>query len=108
MLANGLGARRIFERWLKWNPDHNAWNSFINFELRYGKITRVRKIYEKYCLCRPGIKPWIQYASFEEKRGNLVKSKRIYERALEKLGENAASKHIFAAFAEFETKCHEY
>lgn len=29
MLGNVAGARQVFERWMKWEPDHNGWAAFI-------------------------------------------------------------------------------
>jgi hypothetical protein len=34
MLGNVGGARQIFERWMTWMPDANAWNSYIRLEIR--------------------------------------------------------------------------
>ena len=45
-----LGARQVFERWMEWEPDEQAWHSYINFELRYKELDRARAIYERYIL----------------------------------------------------------
>lgn len=29
MLGNVAGARQVFERWMKWEPDHNGWAAYI-------------------------------------------------------------------------------
>ena len=50
MLGNVAGCRQVFERWMEWEPDEQAWHSYINFELRYKEIDRARKIHEKYIL----------------------------------------------------------
>lgn len=42
-LGNIAGARQIFERWMEWHPDEQAWQSYINMELRYGEVERVRR-----------------------------------------------------------------
>jgi crooked neck len=34
MLANIAGCRQVFERWMEWQPDEQAWQTYINFELR--------------------------------------------------------------------------
>jgi len=44
------GARQVFERWMEWEPEEQAWHSYINFELRYKELNRARVIYEKYIL----------------------------------------------------------
>ena len=30
MLGNIPGARQVYERWMKWEPDHQPWASYIN------------------------------------------------------------------------------
>lgn len=57
MLGNVAGCRQVFERWMEWEPDEQAWHSYINFELRYKEVDKGRSIYERYilpcsvCLC---------------------------------------------------------
>ncbi|CAJ0962442.1 unnamed protein product [Ranitomeya imitator] len=50
MLGNVAGTRQVFERWMEWQPEEQAWHSFINFELRYKEVDRARSIYERYIL----------------------------------------------------------
>ena len=45
-----LGGRQVFERWMEWQPEEQAWHSYINFELRYKELDRARAIYERYIL----------------------------------------------------------
>ena len=40
----------MFERWMEWEPEEQAWHSYINFELRYKELDRARTIYERYIL----------------------------------------------------------
>ena len=47
MLGNIVGARQIFERWMKWLPEEQNWYTYINFELRYKEVENVRNIYER-------------------------------------------------------------
>jgi crooked neck len=35
---------------MEWEPDEQAWHSFINFELKYKELDRARVIYERYIL----------------------------------------------------------
>ena len=44
------GGRQVFERWMEWEPEEQAWHSYINFELRYKELDRARMIYERYIL----------------------------------------------------------
>lgn len=90
-LGNIAGTRQIFERWMTWEPDEQAWNSFIKMELRYGEIERARQIHKR-CMSpllappprffflynipvlfflpdvsvHPEVKSWLKYAKFEE------------------------------------------
>lgn len=52
MLGNVAGCRQVFERWMEWEPDEQAWHSYINFELRYKEVDKGRSIYERYILPR--------------------------------------------------------
>lgn len=52
MLGNIAGARQVFERWMEWQPEEQAWHSYINFELRYKEVDRARSIYEQYILSK--------------------------------------------------------
>ena len=37
-LQNYIGVRRIYERWMEWEPEENAWKAYIAFERRNGEI----------------------------------------------------------------------
>lgn len=50
MLGNVAGCRQVFERWTEWEPELQAWHSYINFELRYKEVEKARTIYERYIL----------------------------------------------------------
>ncbi|CAM9333479.1 unnamed protein product, partial [Discosporangium mesarthrocarpum] len=34
MLGHPAKARSIFERWMEWQPDDNAWSAYVKFEMR--------------------------------------------------------------------------
>lgn len=34
VIENVPGARQVFERWMEWEPSEQAWQTYINFELR--------------------------------------------------------------------------
>ena len=73
MLGNIAGARQVFERWMEWEPEEQAWHSYINLELRFKEFERARGIYERFVYVHPEVKNWIKYAKFEEKHGNIGK-----------------------------------
>ncbi|AWP20452.1 putative crooked neck-like protein 1 [Scophthalmus maximus] len=106
MLGNVAGCRQAFERWMEWEPEEQAWHSYINFELRYKEVDKARTIYERYILlwafsvcC---VKNWIKYARFEEKHGYIAHSRKVFERAVEFFGEEYVNENLFVAFARFE------
>ncbi|CAC5356635.1 CRN [Mytilus coruscus] len=98
MLGNIAGCRQVFERWMEWEPDEQAWHSYINFELRYKELDRARVIYELH----PEVKNWIKYAKFEEKNNYISSARRVYERAVEFFGEDNIDERLVVAFAKFE------
>ncbi|KAH9519432.1 hypothetical protein Btru_002618 [Bulinus truncatus] len=85
MLGNIAGARQVFERWMEWEPEEQAWHSYINFELRYKELDRARAIYEKYILL------------FSQ-----AHARSIYERSVDFFGEDNISEQLLIAFAKFE------
>ncbi|GJR55345.1 crooked neck-like protein 1 [Tanacetum coccineum] len=102
-----IGARQIFERWMSWEPDQQAWLSYIKFELRYNEIERARAIYERFMQCLPKVGAWIRFAKFEMKNGEIARARNCYERAVDKLADDEEAETLFVAFAEFEEKCKE-
>uniref|UniRef100_A0A8C5FH56 Crooked neck pre-mRNA splicing factor 1 n=1 Tax=Gadus morhua TaxID=8049 RepID=A0A8C5FH56_GADMO len=97
MLGNVAGCRQVFERWTEWEPEEQAWHSYINFELRYKEVDKARSIYERYILHN-----WIKYARFEDKHGYIAHGRRVFERAVEFFGEEHVDERLFVAFARFE------
>uniref|UniRef100_A0A8B9SC02 Crooked neck-like protein 1 n=1 Tax=Apteryx owenii TaxID=8824 RepID=A0A8B9SC02_APTOW len=100
MLGNVAGSRQVFERWMEWQPEEQAWHSYINFELRYKEVDRARTIYERYILSR--------YARFEEKHSYFAHARKVYERAVEFFGEEHMDEHLYVAFAKFEENQKEF
>ena len=99
---------QVFERWMEWEPDEQAWLSYIKMELRYKEIDRARYIYERFIQTHPEVKNWIRYARFEEQSGFLSNSRNVFERATEFFGEDHMDEKLYVAFARFEEGCREY
>ncbi|CAO2578504.1 Crooked neck-like protein 1 [Lemmus lemmus] len=108
MLGNVAGARQVFERWMEWQPEEQAWHSYINFELRYKEVERARTIYERLVLVHPAVKNWIKYARFEEKHAYFAHARKVYERAVEFFGDEHMDEHLYVAFAKFEENQKEF
>nr|CAI5859720.1 unnamed protein product [Callosobruchus analis] len=102
MLENIPGARAVFERWMEWQPDEQAWQTYINFELRHKEIDRAREIYERFVMVHPDVKHWIKYARFEENHGFIHSARQIYERAVQFFGDDHLDEKLYIAFAKFE------
>ena len=47
-LANYSAVRRLYERWIEWEPDTHAWNAYIKFELQANEVARAREIFHQY------------------------------------------------------------
>lgn len=95
MLGNFQGVRRIYERWMDWEPDVNGWQGYINFENRYGEVERARQIYERFIRCHPRSDIYIRYAKFEVKYGQPSRGREVYERAFAELDQDACNEEMF-------------
>lgn len=42
MLGNSAKARAIFERWMEWEPEDNAWSAYVKFEMRQEEPANAR------------------------------------------------------------------
>lgn len=87
---------------MEWQPDEQAWQTYINYELRYKEIDRARQIYERFVMVHPDVKNWIKYARFEENHGFINGSRKVFERAVEFYGDEMMDEKLFIAFARFE------
>lgn len=70
-LENVAGARQVFERWMKWEPNEDAWNLYIKLEKRYKETERARQIFRRFIEIHPLPKNWLKWAKFEEDRGEF-------------------------------------
>jgi crooked neck len=107
MLEEVARARQIFERWMQWEPEEEAWMAYVKFEKRYKELERARVIYERFVHIHPEPKNWIKWAEFEEREGKNEKAREIYTRAIEVMGEELMDQRLFIAFAKFETRLKE-
>jgi crooked neck len=112
MLGNIDGTRIIFERWMHWEPEQQAWLSYAKFEERQGKTAaataRSRGIYERMIACRPILSSYLRYSKWEEKRNSqFALARRIFERALTELPSLEITEDFYSSFALFEARCGE-
>ena len=107
-MGNVAGARQVFERWMEWQPEEQAWHSYINLELRYKVVDWARTIYECFVLVDPAMKNWFKYSRFEEKHASIAHERKVYERGMEVLGDEHMDQHLYVAFAKFEENQKEF
>ena len=100
-------ARQLFERWMKWLPDDNAWSAYIRFELRQGDLGRARGCYNRYVAALPTTRAYLRFARWEEKVGQRGNAREVYERALVELHISERSEKLLINFARFEERCKE-
>ena len=60
MLGNISGARLVFERWLEWMPDDNAFLAYIKMESRYDEYDRCRHVFNRYVETHQSVRAWIR------------------------------------------------
>ena len=76
-IAGNLGsARKIFERWMQWEPDDAAWNSYVKLEVRAGELARARDIHERYIACHVTLRSYLKVARWEEKQDQVRGAKK--------------------------------
>ncbi|KAJ3760879.1 hypothetical protein EV360DRAFT_80762 [Lentinula raphanica] len=111
-LQNVPGARQVFERWMKWEPDDKAWQAYIKMEERYGELDRASAIYERWIAVRPEPRVWVKWGKFEEERQRLDKAREVFQTALDFYGDDEEqvekAQAVFSAFAKMETRLKEY
>jgi len=106
MLGNFKLCRQVFQRWMKWEPDENAFASFAKFEMRRGDEAAAREVYEAYVDVHPTLRAFLKYAKWEERQQQVGKSRVVYERALVELPdeEERNSEKLFISLAQFEER----
>lgn len=93
---------------MEWEPEEQAWLSYIKMELRYKEVDRARHTYERFVQVHPDVKNWIRYTRFEEQNGHLDNARNVFERASEFFGNEHMDEKLYIAFAKFEEGCREY
>lgn len=107
ILGNIKGAREIYERWMKWEPDENAWLTFLRFEQRYGDETSARGVWQRYVSSSGVVDPYLKFAKWEEKQGQLINSRKLYEFIFDNFPDKEITPDVYMKFAKFETRCGE-
>ncbi|KAL2126144.1 hypothetical protein VTI74DRAFT_1607 [Chaetomium olivicolor] len=112
MLGDIPGTRQVFDRWMKWEPDEDAWNAYIKLEKRYGEYERARQIFHAFTAVHPEPRTWLKWAKFEEEYGTSDMVRDVFQTAIqtiaETLGDDEVDERLFIAFARFEARQKEY
>jgi crooked neck len=63
---------------MEWEPNEQAWLTYINFEMRYREIERARSIWQRFLHVHGhDVRNWIRYAKFEERNGFIANSRAV-------------------------------
>ena len=109
MLGEPSNARAIFERWMTFQPNEQAWLSYIKFEIRNKNIPGARALYARFTIAHTSVDAYLKWAKFETRYGSVAAARKVYEDAQEELPPDLKSdEQYFIAFAHFEERNKEY
>jgi len=102
--------RTVFERWMKWLPDDNAWLAYGRFETRAGNNVGAQEVMRRYVNTYPCARAFLRYAKWAEWEAKDVSLARtVFEAALTDLEvEESRQARVFKQFASFEERQGEY
>jgi len=105
--------RAVFERWMKWMPDDNAWTAYARFETRCGGgmgYERAEAVMRRYANAYPSAKSFTKFAKWAEYEAkNVDLARTIWEASLSELEpEESKQARVFSRFAAFEERQSEY
>jgi len=101
--------RAVFERWMEWMPDDNAWLAFARFETRHHRLEGAHDVMLRYVNAYPSSKSFLKYAKWAEfEAKDIVKTRLIYESALSELEPEEINARVFKQFASFEERHGEF
>jgi len=110
MVGDAAKCRAVFERWMEWMPDDNAWVAFARFEGRCGHWDKAKEVMRSYANAYPSARAFLRFAKwaeFEAKDVDLART--VYESTLVELEpEESRQARVFARFAAFEERQGEY
>lgn len=113
-LGNVEIVRSLFNKWISLEPNPNAWNAFIDYEIRQEKRENARDIYSRYVMVHPKADTWLKWVNFESIYGDPFTVRRVYSLAVDTLvsfqndSSNNDLTNIIIAFANWETMQQEY
>ena len=110
LAADLAKCRAVFERWMPWRPDDNAWLAYARFETRCGRVEAAEAVLRRYCQAYPTTKAFVKFAKWAEfEAKNVGLARTIYEAALSELEpEECKTARLFQQFAAMEERQTEY
>lgn len=75
--------RSIYTKWISLEPNKNAWDSFVDFEIRQRNWDNVRDIFRKYLNLYPQLATWDKWIHFEKKFGSIQTVRKVYSLAMD-------------------------
>lgn len=85
-LENWDIVRSLYSRWVSLEPNLNAWDSYIDFEIRQNQMDNVRNIYSRYVNVFPETtKVWFKWLNFELIYGSNSTIRKVYSIAVDTL-----------------------
>lgn len=77
--------RNLFTKWCFLEPGTNAWDAFVEFEIRQQQFDKVRDIYSRYVMIHPQTDTWLKWVNFEKRHGEVDTVRKVYSLALDTL-----------------------
>ena len=111
MVQDVAKCRAVFTRWMKWQPDDNAWLSFARFETRQGNTAAAEAVLRDYVNTYPSARAFARFAKWAEQEAkDVTLARTIYEAAFAELEpeEVLQQARLFRQFAAFEERQGEY
>ena len=117
MVGDMPKCRAVFERWMKWMPDDNAWLSYARFETRCsasatsgGDMSRAEAVMRRYVNTYPSARAFLRFAKWAEHEAkDIPLARTIFESLMTELDpEEVRQARVFKQFASFEERQGEY
>ncbi|QLL31976.1 hypothetical protein HG536_0C01440 [Torulaspora globosa] len=84
-LGNFDIVRSLFTKWISLEPNANAWDSFVDFEMRQERWENAREVFARYVLVHPSAATWLKWVRFETTHGDVNSVRKVYELAVDTL-----------------------
>mmetsp|Transcript_24254 Transcript_24254/g.35941 ORF Transcript_24254/g.35941 Transcript_24254/m.35941 type:complete len:693 (+) Transcript_24254:123-2201(+) len=106
MVGDMPKCRAVWERWMKWLPDDNAWTSYAKFETRCKQLEKAENVMRRCVNEYPSARAFLRFAKWAEfDLGKVPLAREIFEACLSELEpEEAYQARVFKQFASFEER----